>query len=146
MEKVKILEPFEYIRNETPAEFEEEENERWADRIDGAGMYIGGGLGTLHAAGSYPRFQCHREKTGGIKNMIKIETEKDGKINAAICGAPDEILPEFFSLLHHIAKICMHNCKDGQHEEFAAALKFEIDKTYMEAIKEAIKTAKRMGD
>ena len=47
MEKVKILEPFEYIRNETPEEFEEEENERWADRIDGAGMYIGGGLGTL---------------------------------------------------------------------------------------------------
>nr|DAH87932.1 MAG TPA: hypothetical protein [Caudoviricetes sp.] len=45
MEKVKILEPFEYIRNETPEE--EEENERWADRIDGAGMYIGGGLGTL---------------------------------------------------------------------------------------------------
>lgn len=48
--------------------------------------------------------------------MIKIETEKDGKINAAICGAPDEVIPEFFSLLHHIAKICMHNCKDGQHE------------------------------
>lgn len=47
MEKVKILEPFEYIRNETPEEFEEEENERWADQIDGAGMYIGGGLGTL---------------------------------------------------------------------------------------------------
>lgn len=47
MEKVKILEPYEYIRNETPDEFEEEENERWADRIDGAGMYIGGGLGTL---------------------------------------------------------------------------------------------------
>lgn len=47
MEKVKILEPFEYIRNETPEEIEEEENERWADRIDGAGMYIGGGLGTL---------------------------------------------------------------------------------------------------
>lgn len=47
MEKVKILEPFEYIRNETPDEIEEEENERWADRIDGAGMYIGGGLGTL---------------------------------------------------------------------------------------------------
>lgn len=47
MEKVKILEPFEYIRNETPEKFEEEENERWADRIDGAGMYIGGGLGTL---------------------------------------------------------------------------------------------------
>lgn len=42
--------------------------------------------------------------------MINIETEKDGKINAAICGAPD------------------------------------IDKTYMEAIKEAIKTVKRMGD
>lgn len=41
MEKVKILEPFEYIRNETPEEIEEEENERWADRIDG------GGLGTL---------------------------------------------------------------------------------------------------
>lgn len=47
MEKVKILEPYEYIRNETPDEFEEEENERWADRIDGAGMYIGGGIGTL---------------------------------------------------------------------------------------------------
>ena len=47
MEKVKILGPFEYIRNETPEEIEEEENERWADRIDGAGMYIGGGLGTL---------------------------------------------------------------------------------------------------
>lgn len=48
MEKVKILEPFEYVRNETPEEFEaEEKNERWADRIDGAGMYIGGGLGTL---------------------------------------------------------------------------------------------------
>lgn len=47
MEKVKILEPFEYIRNETPEEIEEEENERWADRIDGAGMYIGSGLGTL---------------------------------------------------------------------------------------------------
>lgn len=48
MEKVKILEPFEYIPNETPEEFEdEEENERWTDRIDGAGMYIGGGFGTL---------------------------------------------------------------------------------------------------
>lgn len=45
--------------------------------------------------------------------MIKIETEKGGKINAAICGAPDEVFPEFFSLLHHIAKFCMHNCKDG---------------------------------
>lgn len=48
MEKVKILEPFEYVRNETPEEFEaEEKSERWADQIDGAGMYIGGGLGTL---------------------------------------------------------------------------------------------------
>lgn len=47
MEKVKILDPFEYVRNETPEEIEEEESERWADRIDGAGMYIGGGLGTL---------------------------------------------------------------------------------------------------
>lgn len=48
MKEVKILEPFEYIRNEDPEEFEEEEeNERWADRIDGVGMYIGGGLGTL---------------------------------------------------------------------------------------------------
>lgn len=70
--------------------------------------------------------------------MIKIETEKDGKINAAICGAPDEVLTEFFSLLHHITKICMDKCKDGQHKEFAAALKFEIDKTYMEAVKETI--------
>ena len=48
MEKVKILEPFEYIRNETPEEFEEEEkSEKWTEQIDGAGMYIGGGLGTL---------------------------------------------------------------------------------------------------
>ena len=48
MEKVKILEPFEYFRNETPEVFEEEEeNEKWYDRIDGPGMYIGGGLGTL---------------------------------------------------------------------------------------------------
>lgn len=70
--------------------------------------------------------------------MIKIETEKGGKINAAIGGTSDELIPEFFSLLHHIAKICMHNCKDGQHEEFAAALKFEIDKTFIEAVKETI--------
>lgn len=74
--------------------------------------------------------------------MIKIETEKDGKINAAVFGAPDEVIPEFLSLLHHIAKICMHNCKDGQHEELAAALKFEIDKTFMEAVKETIETEK----
>lgn len=48
MNKVKILEPYEYIRNETPEELEaEEKNERWVDQIDGAGMYIGGGLGTL---------------------------------------------------------------------------------------------------
>lgn len=48
MKEVKILELFEYIRNETPEEFEtEEKSERWADQIDGVGMYIGGGLGTL---------------------------------------------------------------------------------------------------
>lgn len=48
MNKVKILEPYEYIRNETPEELEaEEQNEKWVDQIDGAGMYIGGGLGTL---------------------------------------------------------------------------------------------------
>lgn len=48
MKEVKILEPFEYVRNETPEELEaEEKSERWADQIDGAGMYIGGGLGTL---------------------------------------------------------------------------------------------------
>lgn len=70
--------------------------------------------------------------------MIRIETGKDGKINAAICGAPDEVIPEFFSLLRNIAKIFMDNCKDGQHEEFAAALKFEIDKTFIEAVKETI--------
>lgn len=70
--------------------------------------------------------------------MIKIETKKDGKINAAICGASDELIPEFFSLLHNFTKICMHNCDDGKQEEFAAALKFEIDKTYMEAVKETI--------
>lgn len=48
MKEVKILEPFEYIRNETPEELEaEERNERWTEKIDGIGMYIGGGLGTL---------------------------------------------------------------------------------------------------
>lgn len=48
MKEVKILEPFEYIRNETPEELEaEEQNERWTEQIDGIGMYIGGGLGTL---------------------------------------------------------------------------------------------------
>lgn len=71
--------------------------------------------------------------------MIKIETEKDGNIKATICGAiVDEVIPEFFLLVRHIAKICMNKCNDGQHEEFAAALKFEIDKTYMEAIKESL--------
>lgn len=70
--------------------------------------------------------------------MIRIETEKDGKINAAICGASDEVIPEFFSLLRNIAKICMQNCNDGKQEELAAALKFEIDKTFMEAIKESL--------
>ena len=70
--------------------------------------------------------------------MIKIETEKDGKINAAIRGSLDDVIPEFFSLLRNIAKICMHNCKDGKHEEFAAALKFVIDKTFMESVKETI--------
>ena len=58
--------------------------------------------------------------------MIKIETEKDGKINAAICGALDEIIPEFFSLLNHLAKICMDKCKDGKQEEFAAAGRAEF--------------------
>ena len=48
MEKVKMLEPYEFIRNKTPEEYEDEEkNEIWADQIDGVGMYIGGGLGTL---------------------------------------------------------------------------------------------------
>ena len=70
--------------------------------------------------------------------MIRIETEKDGKINAAICGAIDEVIPEFFSLLNNIAKFFIDNCKDGKQEEFAAALKFEIDKTFMEAVKETI--------
>lgn len=53
MKEVKILEPFEYVRNETPEELEaEEKSERWADQIDGAGMYIGGGLGTLLMVGT----------------------------------------------------------------------------------------------
>ena len=40
--------------------------------------------------------------------------------------------------MNHIAKIFMDNCKDGKQEELAAALKFEIDKTFMEAVKETI--------
>ena len=74
--------------------------------------------------------------------MIKIETEKDGKIATSICGTADEVIPEFFSLLNNITIMCMRNCKDGQHEEFETALKYEIDKTYMEAIE----TAKKMGE
>ena len=70
--------------------------------------------------------------------MIKIETKKGGKINAAICGATDEVIPEFFSLLHHFTKICMHNCDDGKQEELVGSLKFEIDKTFIEAIKESL--------
>ena len=46
MEKVKILEPFEYFPDEAQ-EPEEVENERWTEQIDGPGMYIGGGIGTL---------------------------------------------------------------------------------------------------
>ena len=72
MEKVKILEPFEYIRNETPEEFEEEEkNERWADRIDGAGMFIGGGLGTL-----LKKLKTRRAKHGAIRKNGKWELVK----------------------------------------------------------------------
>ena len=74
--------------------------------------------------------------------MIKIETEKDDKITTNIRGTAAEVIPEFFSLLNNITIMCMHNCKDGQHEEFAAVLKYEIDKTYMDAIKEA----ERMGE
>ena len=74
--------------------------------------------------------------------MIKIETGKDDKITTSISGTADEVIPEFFSLLNNITIMCMRNCKDGQHEEFEAALKYEIDKTYMEAIE----TAKKMGD
>lgn len=50
MEKVKILEPFEYIRNEDPEE--SKENERWTEKTDGIGMYIGTGLGTLLMVGT----------------------------------------------------------------------------------------------
>ena len=51
--------------------------------------------------------------------MIKIETEKDGKINAAICGAPDEVIPEFFSLLHHCPSIrqFVHSREAGRAEK-----------------------------
>ena len=74
--------------------------------------------------------------------MIKVEKGKDDKITTSICGAADEVILEFFSLLNNITIVCMHKCKDGQHEELAAALKHKIDKTYMEAIE----TAKKMGD
>ena len=74
--------------------------------------------------------------------MIKAEKGKDDKITTSIQGLADEVIPEFFSLLNSITIMCMRSCKDGQHEEFEAALKYEIDKTYMEAIE----TAKKMGD
>lgn len=73
--------------------------------------------------------------------MIKVEKNKDGKISTRICGTADEVIPEFFSFLHNITLMCMQNCKEGQHEEFAAALKYEIDKAYIEAIE----TVKKMG-
>lgn len=74
--------------------------------------------------------------------MIKAEAEDNGKVRTLIKGDADSVFQEFFSTLDHFTKLCMQSCKTGEREEFAAALKYEIDKTYMEAIK----TAKRMGD
>lgn len=74
MEKVKILEPFEYIRNETPEEFEEEErNEKWTEQIDGIGMYIGGGLGTLLMVA---------QSFGGLLRQYKQDKNGEGDILA----------------------------------------------------------------
>lgn len=44
------------------------------------------------------------------------------------------IKQEFFSILDHVTKLCMHACKTGDREEFAEALKEEIDKTFAKAI------------
>ena len=67
--------------------------------------------------------------------MIKAEAKENGKVCTLIKGDADSAFQEFFAIIDHMTKLCMNSCKTGEREEFAAALKFEIDKTYMEAIK-----------
>lgn len=74
--------------------------------------------------------------------MIKAEAKENGKVCTIIKGDAVSAFQEFFVIIDHMAKLCMSSCKTGEREEFAAALKYEIDKTYMEAIE----TAKKMGD
>lgn len=74
--------------------------------------------------------------------MIKAEAKDNGKVCTLIKGDADSAFQEFFAIIEHMAKLCMHSCKTGEREEFAGALKYEIDKTYMDAIKEA----EKMGD
>ncbi len=74
--------------------------------------------------------------------MIKAEAKDNGKVCTIIKGDADSTIQEFFAIIEHMTKLCMHSCKTGEREEFAGALKYEIDKTYMEAIK----TVKKMGE
>lgn len=74
--------------------------------------------------------------------MIKAEAKDNGKVCTLIKGDADSAFQEFFAIIDHMTKLCMHSCKTGEREEFAGALKYEIDKTYMDAIKES----ERMGD
>lgn len=66
--------------------------------------------------------------------MIKAEAKDNGKVCTLIRGESYSVLQEFFSILDHVTKLCMHACKTGDREEFAEALKEEIDKTFAKAI------------
>ena len=60
--------------------------------------------------------------------MIKAEAKDNGKVCTLIRGEADSVFQEFFSIIDHVTKLCMHACKTGDREEFAEALKEEIDK------------------
>jgi hypothetical protein len=66
--------------------------------------------------------------------MIKAEAKDNGKVCTLIIGDADSVFQEFFSIIDHVTKLCMHACKTGDREEFAEALKEEIDKTFAKAI------------
>ena len=66
--------------------------------------------------------------------MIKAEAKDNGKVCTLIRGDADSTFQEFFAIINHMTKMCMHACKTGEREEFAEALKEEIDKTFAKAI------------
>lgn len=66
--------------------------------------------------------------------MIKAEAKDNGKVCTLIRGDADSVFQEFFSILDNVTKLCVHACKTEDREEFAEALKEEIDKTIAKAI------------